>query len=349
MSTEAVSPRYEALDTWPTADVVAAVTEGQLSAVAAVAAAREALAAAAEAAVGRLDGSAGRIVYVGAGASGRLGVQDGVELAPTYGWPSERLVYLLAGGDAALIRSVEGAEDDGAGAAARIELLALGQDDVVLAVAASGRTPWAVEAAEAARGRGALVIGLASNPGSPLLAASDHGIALATGPEVVAGSTRMAAGTAQKAALNVLSTAIMVRLGRVHGNLMADLGSSNAKLDRRRVDILRRIVPADEASARAALLRAEGWIKLAALLLRGHEPGPARALLARHGGRLRPALEADGSAGLDSGAAGGDRPHLAVPTAADAAAARDGKDAAPRADEGAALRGVDEPGPRADG
>jgi N-acetylmuramic acid 6-phosphate etherase len=154
-----------------------------------------------------------------------------------------------------------------------------------------------VEIARRARGRGALVVGLAGNAGTPLLEASDHPLALVTGPEVVAGSTRMAAGTAQKAALNALSTAIMVRLGRVHGNLMVELASSNAKLDGRRVGILRRIVPSEEDAARAALARADGSIKLAALALRGHSPDAARALLRGADGNLRAALDAAGQGG----------------------------------------------------
>lgn len=288
MRTEDVSVRYAALDTWREADVVAALIEGQMAAVAAVRAVQGELAAAAAAAAERLRDPAGRLLYVGAGASGRLGVQDGVELYPTYGWPHARLVYLMAGGEDALVRSVEGAEDDAAEAAARIAALGLGPADVAICVAASGRTPYAVAAAETARARGALVIGIANNPDTPLLAASDHPIALVTGPEVVAGSTRMAAGTAQKAALNVISTTLMVRLGRVHDNLMVDLSSTNAKLEKRRLEILRRIVP--EGDAEAALAAAGGHIKTAALLLKGLDAAAARALLDRVGGNLRAAF-----------------------------------------------------------
>ena len=145
--------------------------------------------------------------------------------------------------------------------------------------------------ARAARARGALVIGLAGNPGTPLLEAADHPILLPTGPEVVAGSTRMAAGTAQKAAMNVLSTAIMVRLGRVYDNLMVDLAAANVKLEGRRLEILRRLAPSTEDEARDALGRAGGRVKLAALMLRGLGEGAARALLQRTGGDLRAAFE----------------------------------------------------------
>jgi len=294
MPTEDVSARYQALDTWPIGDVVAAVTDAQLAAAATVSAARPALTAAVDAMADRLGHGGGRLVYAGAGASGRLAVQDGVELLPTYGWPPARLVFLVAGGEAALVRSIEGAEDEAATAEAQVAGLAPGPDDVFVVVAASGRTPYAVAAAEAARAAGALVVGLANNPGTPLLAAADHPILLDTGAEVVAGSTRMAAGTAQKAALNTLSTALMVRLGRVHDNLMADLSSANAKLDRRRAAILRRIADVDDATARHLLERAGGHIKTAALLARGADEAAAAALLDRHAGRLRPALAALG-------------------------------------------------------
>jgi N-acetylmuramic acid 6-phosphate etherase len=295
MGTEDVSIRYRALDTWPAEDVVAAVIEGQLAAVAAVHAARPSLTAAAEAAVERLSGGSGRMIYVGAGASGRLGVQDGVELFPTYGWPHERLVYLMAGGESALVRSAEGAEDDADDARARIAGLQVGADDVVIPVAASGRTPFAVAAAAAARAAGAVVIGITNNPGTPLAAESTHPVELLTGAEVVAGSTRMAAGTAQKAALNVLSTTIMVRLHRVHDNLMVDLSSANVKLEKRRLEILRRVVPADEDAARGALAAAGGRIKVAALTLMGLDGDGARALLDRTGGNLRAAMERTGT------------------------------------------------------
>ncbi|RVV97352.1 N-acetylmuramic acid 6-phosphate etherase [Mesobaculum littorinae] len=290
MSTEAVSPRFAALDTWPVADVTTALVESQLGAAALVRAAQPCLAAAADAAAARLGDGAGRIVYCGAGASGRLAVQDGVELHPTYNWPHDRLVYLMAGGEPALVRSVEGAED-ATGVAEEIDAMDLGPADVLIAVAASGRTPYAVAAADAARARGALTIGVMNNEGAPLAAACDHAIELPTGGEVVAGSTRMAAGTAQKIALNVLSTAVMVRLGRTYGNLMSDLASSNIKLEKRRLSILRSIVDAPEDAARAALTRAGGDIKTAALVLRGLDPAEASTRLEAARGRLRTALE----------------------------------------------------------
>lgn len=290
MSTEDVDPRFEALDVWPVDTTVAALVEAQLAATAVVHAATAAIAAAAAAAAARLAQGDGRLVYVGAGTSGRLAVQDGVELRPTYGWPNARLVYLLAGGEAALTRSIEGAEDDADGARAAIADLALTPADVVVAVAASGRTPWAVAAVEAARARGALTVGLANVAPSPLLDAAEAPVALTTGAEVVAGSTRLKAGTAQKAALGTLSTAVMVTLGRTHGNLMVDVAARNTKLDARRVALVRRIAGADAAGAEAALIAADGHVKTAVLVARGDTVATATARLARHRGRLRGAL-----------------------------------------------------------
>ena len=290
MRTEDVSPRFADLDTWPAPDLVAGLIEGQMAAVAAVRAASAALSVAVEAAADRLSGSTGRLVYAGAGTSGRLAVQDGAELLPTYGWPVERLAYLMAGGEAALIHAVEGAEDDRDAAAEAVRVHGVGAADVVVCVAASGGTPFTVAVADAARTAGALTIGLANNADARLLAAVAHPILLPTGAEVVAGSTRLAAGTAQKAALNTFSTALMVRLKRIYSNLMVDLASSNIKLEGRRIAMLRRIVEVDDDAAASALQAAGGHVKLAALIARGLDRKTARGLLDRHGGDLRSAL-----------------------------------------------------------
>ena len=290
MRTEDVSPRFAGLDTWPAPDLVAALVEGQMAAVAAVRTASTALSAAVEAAADRLSGDKGRLVYAGAGTSGRLAVQDGAELLPTYGWPVERLVYLMAGGEAALIHAVEGAEDDRDAAAEAVRVHGVGAADVVICVAASGGTPFTVAVAEAARAAGALTIGLANNADARLLTAVEHPILLLTGPEVVAGSTRLAAGTAQKSALNTFSTALMVRLKHTYSNLMVDLASSNIKLESRRVAMLRRIVDVGDDAAAAALRAAGGHVKLAVLIARGLDRETAHGLLDRHGGDLRAAL-----------------------------------------------------------
>jgi len=287
MSTESSSPRYKDLDTWEAGEILEALFDRQLSAVAAVRAARSAIEAAALAATQRLR-HGGRLAYAGAGTSGRLAVQDGAELSPTYGWPQDRLVYLLAGGENALLRPVEGAEDEAE--AGREAARALTDLDVLVGVAASGRTPYTVAALEEARARGTLTIGIANNPDTPLLRVAQHPIFLDTGPEVVAGSTRMGAGTAQKVALNLFSTLTMIRLGRVYGNRMVEVALTNHKLWKRGVEILRELTGSEWGQAEATLRVADGRVSLAVLLLKGLGLEEARALLAETGS-LRAALE----------------------------------------------------------
>jgi len=287
MSTESSSPRYKDLDTWEAGEILEALFDHQLSAVAAVRAARSAIEAAALAATQRLR-HGGRLAYAGAGTSGRLAVQDGAELSPTYGWPQDRLVYLLAGGENALLRPVEGAEDDAE--AGREAARALTDLDVLVGVAASGRTPYTVAALEEARARGTLTIGIANNPDTPLLRVTQHPIFLDTGPEVIVGSTRMGAGTAQKVALNLFSTLTMIRLGRVYGNRMVEVALTNHKLWKRGVEILRELTGSEWGQAEATLRVADGRVSLAVLLLKGLGLEEARALLAETGS-LRAALE----------------------------------------------------------
>lgn len=292
MSTELISQRYAGLDLWPTPDAVQAMLEGQLAAAAAVQSQAQAIADAAEAAADRLRSDTGRLVYIGAGTSGRLAVQDGVELGPTYDWPEERTLYLLAGGLDAMLTGVEGAEDDEAAAENEIRRAALTASDVAIGVAASGRTPYTLAALRAARAAGALTIGIASNAGTPILDVAEHPILIETGPEIVAGSTRMKAGTAQKIALNLLSTAIMLRLGRIHDGLMVDMRLSNRKLRARAAGMVAQITGSDPAAAEAALERSGGRIKPASLIALGAAPDQARQLLDRAGGNLRDALSA---------------------------------------------------------
>lgn len=289
MTTEDVSARFVDLDGWPTRDAVEAMYEGQLSAVAAVRPALPAIAAAADEAAAALR-RGGRLVYAGAGTSGRVGVQDGAELPPTFDWPLDKLVFAMAGGQGALVKSAEGAEDDAAAAVRTIDEADIGPTDVVLGIAASGTTPYTVAAVKRAAERGAVTIGIANNPQAPLLAAARHAILTDTGAEVVAGSTRMKAGTAQKVVLNLLSTAIMIRLGRVYSGMMVHMHASNAKLHRRAADMVIRITGCDHATAVDALTRC-GWeVKTAVLVVRGLAPGAAEAALARHEGSLRAAL-----------------------------------------------------------
>jgi N-acetylmuramic acid 6-phosphate etherase len=290
-TTEGVDPRYQDIDDWPTQLAVAALWEAQLSAVAAAHAALPAIAAAAEAAAARLRGG-GRLIYCGAGTSGRLAAQDGAELPPTFGWPDERIVLLLAGGVRALSEAVEGAEDDTAAAEDAVRRCQVGRADVCIAVAASGRTAFTRAALQTARDAGALTIAVANSQQAPLLALADHAILVATGAEPIAGSTRLKAGTAQKVALNLVSTAVMLRLGRVHRGLMVDLRPSNTKLRDRAVRILQALTGAEADRARDALGRADGHVKTAVLLLRGLTPDAAASLLGQHEGQLRDALRA---------------------------------------------------------
>ena len=285
MPTETVDPRFTDVDRWPTVSVVETMLEGQLAAIAALKDQTGAIAAAAEAAALRMH-KGGRLVYAGAGTSGRLAVQDGVELTPTYNWPSDRLVFLVAGGTGALTRSVEGAEDNVETAREEVAAAEVGANDVLIAVAASGRTPYAVAALEAARAGGALTIAIANNPGTPLLAAADHPIVADTGAEIVAGSTRMKAGTAQKAALNMLSTAIMLRCGLVHRGLMVNMRISNEKLFHRARRMVATLAGIDEAGAADALELAGKDLRRAVLIARGLSPQDAAERLARAGGDL---------------------------------------------------------------
>ncbi len=290
MATEHRSARYANLDAWGSPDILAALFEGQLAAAAAVRPALPAIAEAAEAAVERLR-RGGRLIYAGAGTSGRIGVQDGAELPPTFNWPEDRVAFALAGGEAALLSAVEDAEDSEEAGAARILELAVGADDVVIGLAASGTTPYTVAALREAHGRGAQTIGVANNTDVPLLAVCSHPILAATGEEVIAGSTRMKAGTAQKIVLNLLSTLIMIRLGRVHRGMMVHMRATNAKLRRRAQVMVARITGCTEAEAADALAQGDGSVKLAALMVSGIGRAEAEALLERHHGNLRRALK----------------------------------------------------------
>jgi N-acetylmuramic acid 6-phosphate etherase len=291
MRTEQISPRYVDLDSWSAAEMIAAMYEGQLAAAAAVRGALGSIAAAVEAAVPALQ-RGGRIVYAGAGTSGRIGVQDGTELSPTYNWPADRLVFALAGGLDALVRSAEQAEDNEAAGAQAMKDAKVGADDVVIGVAASGTTPFTIGALRAASASGAVTIAIANNPDVPLFEVARHRILVDTGSEVVAGSTRMNAGTAQKIVLNLFSTAVMVKMGRVYRGLMVDMRARNAKLLRRAQAIVGEILqcPADEAAHH--LEQADGDVKTAVLLGLGISRNGAAQLLQRHRGNLRAAIDA---------------------------------------------------------
>jgi N-acetylmuramic acid 6-phosphate etherase len=289
MDTERVSPRYSGIDLWSPADILDALIEAQFAAVAATRAARAALERAALAMEVRIR-FRGRLVYAGAGTSGRLAVQDGAELMPTFSWPEQRLVLLMAGGKEALIKSVEGAEDEVERAERLIREHVIDNKDVLIAVAASGTTPFTLACLREAKRRGALTIGIANNRGAPLLEEADHPVLLDTGAEPIAGSTRLKAGTAQKIALNLLSTLLMISLGRVYDGLMVDVQAVNDKLVRRSEEMLIRLTGCSREAARNALQQAHGSVKLAVMVLNGCNVNDGARLIDQAGGRLRAAL-----------------------------------------------------------
>ncbi|MES2297193.1 MAG: N-acetylmuramic acid 6-phosphate etherase [Pseudomonadota bacterium] len=292
LRTETPNPDHAELDLYPTSQLVDALIDDERIAVSAVRAASADLAAAVDAALPRIA-AGGRLVYVGAGTSGRLGVLDSVELYPTFSWPHERAIALLAGGAEAMFLAVEGAEDDAARGAFELAALAPTPNDVVLLIAASGGTPYVLGALRAARAAGALTIGLANNVGTDLTSEAQIGITLDTGCEVISGSTRLKAGTAQKIALNTFSSALMVRLNKVHGNLMVDLKATNAKLVERAVRLTMLASGADEANARATLALCQFQVKVAIVALaRATTVDAAIGLLERANGSVRQALAA---------------------------------------------------------
>ncbi|MCC1482469.1 N-acetylmuramic acid 6-phosphate etherase [Roseibaca sp. Y0-43] len=284
--TEYADPRYREIDTWDDATALRAMLEGQMAAIAAIAPALPAMADVVAAAVPRLR-AGGRLVYAGAGTSIRVAVQDGIELGPTYDWPESRTLYLIAGGEQALMLGIEGAEDNAEDGRAQVAKAGIGPVDVVIGLAASGRTPFTVAVLDAARAAGALTVGISCNPGAPICTVAEHGMVAETGAEAVAGSTRMKAGTAQKAILNLLSTQIMLRLGHVHRGLMVNMRPQNIKLRGRATGMVARLAQVDNAAAQAAL-EMTGWkIKPAVLVAQGYDLAAAHAALDKAQGVLR--------------------------------------------------------------
>lgn len=290
LKTETPDTEHTQLDQYPSGDLVAVLVDDQYKAVNAVRLAAPQIAAAVDAALPRIE-AGGRLLYVGAGTSGRLGVLDSVELYPTFSWPHERAVALLAGGSDAMFVAVEGAEDDLEQGAADLRAVNAGPLDVVLLLAASGATPYVLGALRAARAAGALTVGFANNTGAPVALEAEIGVTLDTGCEIISGSTRLKAGTSQKIALNTFSSALMVRLNKVYGNLMVDLKATNAKLVLRAVRLTMFASGADEATARAALEQCDFHVKVAIVaLIKKTSIDQARALLETARGSVRQAL-----------------------------------------------------------
>ncbi|MFJ8107463.1 N-acetylmuramic acid 6-phosphate etherase [Streptomyces sp. NPDC096132] len=295
LTTEAFRPELAKIDCLPTLDLARLMNGEDAGVAAAVAAQLPRIAAAIDAVAERMA-RGGRLVYAGAGTAGRLGVLDASECPPTFNTAPGQVVGVLAGGPEAMVTSVEGAEDSRDLAVADLEALGLTPVDTVVGVSASGRTPYAIGAVEYARARGALTVGLACNAGSALAAAAEHGIEVVVGPELLTGSTRLKAGTAQKLVLNMVSTITMIRLGKTYGNLMVDVRASNEKLRARSRRIVALATGAADREIEAALAATDGEVKDAILVLLAGVDGPTAArLLEESGGHLRAALAAAGS------------------------------------------------------
>lgn len=298
LTTEQYRSELAEIDRLPTLEIARIMNGEDATVPAAVADQLPRIAAAIDAVAERMA-RGGRLLYVGAGTAGRMGILDASECPPTFNTDPGQVVGLIAGGPGAMVTSVEGAEDSPETAAADLDAVGLTADDTVVGISASGRTPYAIGAVEHARTvRGALTIGLACNAGSALAAAAEHGIEVVVGPELLTGSTRLKAGTAQKLVLNMISTLTMIRLGKTYGNLMVDVRASNEKLRARSRRIVALATGAPDEEIEAALAATDGEVKNAILVVLGGVDGPtAAALLTEAGGHLRAALaSAPGSA-----------------------------------------------------
>lgn len=288
--TEARHSDSAGLHAQPAAQVQAVLLEAQIAALGAIPPAAQAIADAAEAGARALLGG-GRMGYAGAGSSGLMAMADCLELSGTFGLPPERTPMLFAGGAAALLHMKGSVEDDAESAAEDVARAGLGQGDLLLVLSASGTTPYALAAARAAQARGVTVAGFANVAGAPLLELADIPVLLDTGAEVVAGSTRMGAATAQKVALNMLSVLVAIRLGHVHDGHMVNLVADNAKLIDRAARIVADVAQVPRPMAEAALVATDGAVKPAILVARGMDPDRAVAALSETGGHLAPLVD----------------------------------------------------------
>ncbi|MDR6866189.1 N-acetylmuramic acid 6-phosphate etherase [Microbacterium resistens] len=291
LATEASDPRYAELDLMSVAELARTMNEADATVPAAVQRALGQIVPAIEATAARMA-RGGRLIYVGAGTPGRIGALDASECPPTFGTPPEQVFAIMAGGPGAIVHAVEGAEDDEEAGAAAIDAAGVGPLDTVIGIASSGRTPYVVAAVRRARELGALTVGLSCNTGTVLSGAAEHGIEVEVGPEVLAGSTRLKSGTAQKLVLNMFSTISMVRGGKAYGSLMVDVKATNHKLRERAIRMVQTIADADRGTAAAALEASSYDVKLASIMIRrGEDLAAATARLAAADSRLRTALE----------------------------------------------------------
>jgi N-acetylmuramic acid 6-phosphate etherase len=288
--TEERNPLTINIDTLPTLDMLELINTEDQKVALAVRDELSRIVAAVDAITARMQ-RGGRLIYIGAGTSGRLGVLDASECPPTFGTPPELVVGLIAGGELALTDAVEGAEDDQIGGAREIAELNVDENDCVVSIAASGRTPYAIGGLEEAKKRGALTISIACNRPSPLEELADIGITPIVGPEVLSGSTRLKAGTAQKMVLNMISTGVMIRLGKTYSNLMVDVQPTNVKLRQRARRIVAEAAGVSLEQATKVLQESNGEVKTAIVaVLADVPPEVARQRLRKTGGFVRRAI-----------------------------------------------------------
>ena len=308
LGTETANPGTQDLDTMSTSDLLEAMNAEDRSVPLAVRSALPEITRAVDLIVAARQ-RGGRLVYLGAGTSGRLGLLDAVECPPTFGTSPGEVLGLIAGGSGAFQQAVEGAEDDRDRGAADLRAVSLSPADVVVGIAASGRTPYVLGGLDHARAVGASTVSLACNMSAPIGVGVDVAIEIDTGPEVVTGSTRLKAGTAQKLVCNMLSTAAMVRTGKVYRNLMVDVQPTNAKLVDRALRIVVAATGTDPDTARGALRAADGRAKTAiVMLLGGCTAEEADQRLAQHDGRVRPAVVAPPAVAAPPATQPGSRP-----------------------------------------
>ncbi|MER7728013.1 N-acetylmuramic acid 6-phosphate etherase [Streptomyces sp. NPDC096323] len=292
LTTEAFRPELAEIDQLATAEIARIMNGEDRTVPDSVAERLPEIAAAIDATAARMA-RGGRLIYAGAGTAGRLGVLDASECPPTFNTDPADVIGLIAGGPSAMVTAVEGAEDSKELAAADLDGLGLTAEDTVVGISASGRTPYAIGAVEHARAKGALTLGLSCNADSALGAAAEHPLEVVVGPELLTGSTRLKAGTAQKLVLNMISTITMIRLGKTYGNLMVDVRASNEKLRARSRRIVSLATGASDAEIEAALTATDGEVKNAILTILGQVDGPTAAtLLSASDGHLRAALAA---------------------------------------------------------
>lgn len=293
--TELINSDSKNLDQLSTLEFVTLMNQEDLKAVGAVQAVLPAVTAVIDGIAERMR-EGGRLIYLGAGTSGRLGVLDASEIPPTFNADHGQVIGIIAGGDTALRNAVEGAEDDAGQAHNDLARLALTQQDSVIGISASGTAAYILAGLQYARKRGSLTVALVCSPRAPLISAADLSIAAATGPEIVSGSTRLKAGTATKMILNMISTGVMVKLGKTCGNLMVDLQALNSKLRTRAVRLVMTICAVDPETAHEALEACSWRVKTACVHLIKHlSPGDAMNLLEKHHGFLREALDDEGT------------------------------------------------------